>query len=200
MILKNKVQAVLKIYRKLETDTALFQSASGLSCKPGCGACCTYPEIYAAPLEFLPYAFHQYHAGMAEDKLEQLKTEFAELKTCCLYSHSQLALGPGGCLEYEFRGLVCRIFGFGTMTMKDGRHSLIACKILKEKHPAIFDQSESSREKLRIAPIAANYYLPLASIDYELSEKQLPVNSAIIKALEYVVAYYSYRKKKQAID
>ncbi len=197
MILTNKVRAVLKIYRKLEIDTGLFQSATGLSCKSGCGTCCSYPDIYATPLEFLPYAFHQYQTGKAEEKMELLKTEFSELKTCSLFSHRQLALGPGGCLDYEFRGLVCRVFGFSSMILKDGSHSLIACKILKEKHPAIFDHSENSLEKLQMAPVAANYYLPLASIDYELSEKQLPVNPAIIKALEYVLAYYCYRKKKR---
>lgn len=197
MILKHKVQAVMKIYSKLEEDTAFFLSASGLSCKPGCGACCTYPDIYAAPIEFLPYALHLVEKGKAEKKLEQLKSEFAETKTCSLFSPGQLEQGPGGCLNYEFRGLVCRIFGSGSMIMKDGSHTLITCKIIKEKHPALFDQNVNSLEKLKMAPVAANYYLPLASVDYELSEKQIPVNAAIVQALEYVMAYYSYRKKKR---
>lgn len=197
MILKHKAQTVMQIYRKLEEDTAVFLSASGLSCKPACGACCTYPDIYAIPIEFLPYALYLFQTGKAEEKLEHLKSEFAETKTCSLYSPGQLEQGPGGCLNYEFRGLICRIFGFGSKIMKDGSHSLITCKIIKEKHPAIFDQSENSMEKLKMAPVAANYYLPLASVDYVLSEKQLPVNSALIQALEYVLAYYSYRKKKR---
>ena len=59
--MKDLVQAVLKVLEKIQHSTNSVTSASGIGCKPGCGACCSRPNsVWATIAEMLPMAldFH----------------------------------------------------------------------------------------------------------------------------------------------
>jgi hypothetical protein len=42
-------------------------------------------------------------------------------------------------------------------------------------------------------PVMNQFYMQLHAIDYDLTQKQYPINEAIRRAIEEVLQYYSYR-------
>ncbi len=79
MSIARRVQLVEDLFHQLELESAQFEQSSGLSCVSGCGKCCSYPDVEASPLEFLPWAFHLFLNGEAEKTLIQLKKNGALL-------------------------------------------------------------------------------------------------------------------------
>ncbi len=184
-----KVQRVQKVLKDAALHTEKFRKASGISCASGCHKCCLKQDIAASPLEFLPFAYHLFKEGQAEafyDKLEQSKDE----NLCVLFS----AMGKqGGCQAYEYRGLICRLFGYSVNPGKDEVNRLVTCKIIRESEPARFIQARH----LQKAPVFRDYYAQLATIDFRMAYEQVHINEAIKQALEMVLRYYMYRKPRK---
>ncbi len=184
-----KIQRVQKVLNDAVLHTERFSKTGGITCASGCHLCCLKKDIVASPLEFFPLAYYLYKKGLAETFYNRLE-ELAENSLCVLFS----ALGdrPGGCTEYEYRGLICRLFGFSSGTDKSGRKRLITCKTIKSTQayeylkPAHLDKS----------PVLADYYMRLAAIDLTLANEQLQINDAIKRALEIVLTHYRYTSKR----
>lgn len=196
MTIEQKVQLVEQLFYQLEQETAQFQKASGLGCVPGCGKCCTYPEIEASPLEFLPWAFHLFLNGGFE-YLTSISKELTELNenhisTCFLYKPLAIA-GHGRCSDYQYRGLICRLFGFGASKDKYGNLRLATCKIIKEGQAENYNSTEEAISKGLYVPVFTDYYMQLNQIDFHLGSKILPINKALKMAVEEVLQYYAYR-------
>jgi len=192
MSIERKVKAVNKLFDRLSGEIAVFQSKSGLHCKAGCGSCCTKPDIDASPLEFLPWAFHTFLQGKAEETLDRIATESS--KICYLYQPlSILDVGSGSCVEYQHRGLICRLFGFGAGRDKIGKLRLATCKIIKEKQKEEYEQTVQSINAGVYVPIFSDYYAHLSQIDFRLGNTIVPINMAMRQALEEVLKYYAYR-------
>ncbi|GGW59244.1 hypothetical protein DFQ11_1011029 [Winogradskyella epiphytica] len=98
MSIEKKVQLVEMLFYELEQEASKFKKASGLACVSGCGKCCTYPDIEASPLEFLPWAFHLFLHGEAEKTLRKLKE--TKNPSCFIYKPLTLA-GQGRCSNYK---------------------------------------------------------------------------------------------------
>ena len=94
MSIERRVQLVEKLFYQLEQESAQFEQVSGLSCVSGCGKCCTYPDVEASPLEFLPWAFHLFLNDEAEKTLIQLKN--TQSSTCLIYKPLNI-LDKGTC-------------------------------------------------------------------------------------------------------
>jgi Fe-S-cluster containining protein len=195
MSLVRKQKAVLKLFNELDIEIEQFRSESGLSCKAGCGECCLYPDVHATILEFLPFALRLYLKNRAIGYLESLKREKAERSYCIIYNPVGADKRGGLCSEYERRGLICRLFGFSASRKKDESMSMITCTIIKQKHRPFFIDEASSLSLIRNLPVAADYYSKLSNIDQTLGMQTYPINLAIWKAIEYVLSYYSYRRK-----
>ena len=190
MSIERKVQLVEKLFQQLEQETAQFKQSSGMSCVSGCGKCCTYPTIEASPLEFLPWAYHLFLNGEAESTLELLdKTPHA---TCFIYKPLTIH-GQGRCGAYKYRGLICRLFGYGANTDKYGNLRLATCKIIKEGQANTYNSTIEAISKGLHVPIFTTYYMQLNQIDFHLGNKILPVNKALKLALEEVLHYFTYR-------
>ena len=116
--MEEKVNAVESVFRKLDEEIAQFQANTTLHCKAGCGKCCFKPDIEATILEFLPFALHLYQEGKAEVWHEKLKTSTADV--CMILNPAQG--GTGLCFDYNYRGLICRLFGYSARTTKYGDH------------------------------------------------------------------------------
>ncbi|WP_282591977.1 YkgJ family cysteine cluster protein [Gaoshiqia sediminis] len=179
-----------KVLNDVVLHTEKFSKSGGLSCPSGCHLCCLKKDISATPLEFLPLAYHLFRNGQAEafyDRLEQLPND----NLCSLFS----ALGQtnGGCSQYRFRGLICRLFGYSANLDKQSQTRLVTCKTIKE--------SESYRQlkpaQLTKAPKATDYYMRLAAIDFSLANEHRQINEAIRRALEIVMTYYQYRARRR---
>ena len=193
MTLYRKVQAVERVFKGLEKDVAAFKRATDLKCVIGCGRCCTKPDISASTIEFLPLAYHLYKQGLALEWYEKLKENNSP--TCHIFSPVFLE-GPGGmCSQYQYRGLVCRLFGFSAKLDKHGVPQIVTCKTIKEEFPQPYQTAVDHIAKGKPTPIMRNYYFQLQSIDSNLCTKLMPINDAIKEALKVVLSYYAYRRK-----
>lgn len=190
MSIAHRVQLVENLFHQLEQESAQFAQASAMRCVSGCGKCCTYPDVEASPLEFLPWAFHLFINGEAEKTLLLLKD--APSLTCLIYKPLTLA-GQGSCSSYKYRGLICRLFGFSANTDKYGNLRLATCKIIKEGQANAYTSTTEAIAKGLYVPVFTAYYMQLSQIDFHLGNMILPINKALKMALEEVLQYYAYR-------
>lgn len=196
MSIISKVKAVEQIFASLDKEIASLQATSGLHCIAGCGKCCFKPDIEATPLEFLPYAFHLFLTNRIEDQYALLLER--EITTCAIFSPVADSLVKGGCSEYKFRGLICRLFGYSAVRDKYGKTSFVTCLPLKTESPESVAAINDSISKGQSVPMMNDYYFQIRSIDTDLGTKQLPINQALREAMETVMGYYAYRQPPPA--
>lgn len=192
MSIEGKVKLVEQLFQKLEHEIEQFQSESKLHCILGCGKCCTTPDIDASPLEFLPWAFHLFLNGKAEETLDELnkKTNLS----CHLYRPLTIVdTNSGSCSNYVYRGLICRLFGYAASRDKYGKLRLATCKIIKENQQESYLYTVEAISNGLYVPIFSDYYMNLSQIDYGLGTQILPINQALKRAIEEVLQYYAYR-------
>lgn len=193
--IENRVRLVEMLFRNLDVEIIDFQKETKLACIAGCGKCCSTPEIDASPLEFLPWAFHVFLNGQAEETLSELEQN--KTATCFLYRPKSLEeFTLGNCSNYKYRGLICRLFGFGATTDKYGKLRIATCNIIKEGQKDKYDAATNAINTINAnvsIPIFTEYYMQLSHIDFKLGNIFQPVNIAMKTALEEVLHYYAYR-------
>ena len=192
MSIIRKVKAIERIFERLESEIQQFQAETSLHCLTGCGKCCTKPDIEASPLEFLPLAFEWFQQGIAHQKMELLMKE--DQAVCQLYApFSTINAHLGSCSLYSKRGLICRLFGYAASKDKNGQIKLVTCKLIKENQVDHYKIAMEQITNGNYVPIFSDYYKQLMQIDFRLGNQILPINQAIIAAIEEVLSYYAYR-------
>ncbi len=189
MLLEDKVKEVEAIFLRLDQAIAQFQATSSLHCPVGCGKCCFKADIEATTLEFLPFAFHIYHEGKADEWREKLMS--ANSSICLILNPAQG--GSGLCSDYPHRGLICRLFGYSARTNKYGKRELITCQIIKTEQEKSYRQTIQKLEEGSDVPVMNEYYMQLHGVDSDLTRDFYPINQALLKAIETVMHYYLYR-------
>lgn len=188
-----KVRAVEKIFAALDSEIKIFQGTSQISCLAGCGKCCFKPDIEATPLEFLPLAFDLFLTRRIDEVFDELST--SEKAYCHLFTPKPLSLDKGSCGQYVHRGLICRLFGYSAMKTKNSERKYITCKPIKESQAEKVEAVNRSLKEGGKVPLMSDYYFQIRSIDPDLGTNRYPINEAIRKAIEYVMAYYAYRRR-----
>ena len=191
--LPEKVTAVKRVYARLDKEIDTLQQSSGIHCLSGCGECCKKPDIECTPLEFLPLALELFDEGRAEQAWEELQNNSQSL---CYVFRPHITNFGGLCNAYPNRGLICRLFGFTARTNKEGQRELVTCKFIKEEQAQAFASVSEELKAGKKIPVMSEYYTRLTSIDPTLAEFY-PINQAIQKALEVVMHYYAYRRRKK---
>ncbi|MGA9639738.1 YkgJ family cysteine cluster protein [Flavobacterium sp.] len=192
MDIERKVLLVEELFEKLDIEINIFQKESHLHCVAGCGKCCSTPNIEASPLEFLPWAFYLFIDGQAEKTLIELEQNPSH--TCHLYRPlTSVNTTKGKCSNYKYRGLICRLFGYGASKDKLGKLRLATCKIIKENQQEHYQKTSEAIHNGLYIPIFSDYYMNLSQIDFALGRTMLPVNLALKRAIEEVLQYYAYR-------
>lgn len=186
--LSRRVEAV---YGEMADTFSGYQQASGLSCRSGCGECCTQPTIEATVLEMLPLALHLFDQGKAEQTLTQLE-ELPEVSSCFFYQRLSFDGKQGQCSVYQQRPSICRVFGVAGYRDKQGKTALSVCKTIKA------DKAEKYQQHLIMLgeqppPMMMNAKEQVNELDYSLGAKHYPINEALRLALEKVLfkAFYS---------
>ena len=190
MSIERRVQLVENLFHQLEQEIAQFEKSSGIVCVAGCGKCCTYSNVEASPLEFLPWAFNLFLNGEAEKTLNKLNE--TNSSTCIIYKPLSI-IDQGRCSNYKYRGLICRLFGSAANTDKYGNLRLATCKFIKEGQADNYNSTSEAITKGLNVPIFTEYYMQLNQIDFQLGNVILPVNKALKMAIEVVFQYYAYR-------
>src|SRR3989338_5451663 len=198
MSIVKKVNAVELLFGNLDAEIRAFQSSSTLRCIPGCGRCCTHNQVDASPLEFLPWAYHLYINGEAQAMYDELMADTGSI--CHVYSPlGLLEAGKGSCGDYLYRGLICRLFGFGANTDKYGKLRLATCRLIKENQALAFHHAERMLAEGMPVPVFTEYYMRLSQIDFLSGGTIVPINTALKMAIEEVLQYYSYRSLEDEI-
>jgi uncharacterized protein len=192
MSIKRKVKAVERIFKSLDEEIEILKKQTGIHCLVGCGKCCTKPDIDASPLEYLPLAFEWFKQGIAAEKLQFLK----ENKSLICSNYSPLSLADqdsGNCSIYQYRGLVCRLFGNAASRDKNGDLKFVTCKLIKENNHGAVELATDLLQRNKYVPVFSDYYRKLYQVDFKLASQIHPINTAIAIALEEVMSYYAYR-------
>lgn len=192
MSIVRKVKSVERLFDRLDLEIKTFQAQSGIHCVSGCGKCCTKPDIEASVLEFLPLAYHWFLEGKAHEMLQRLTEENSRI--CIVYAPLSLENQlNGSCSTYRYRGLICRLFGYGAGKDKLGQLRLVTCKIIKEQQIESYKKAVELIRQNQYVPVFSDYYKKLLQIDFRLGGEMLPVNKAIRSAIETVLHHYAYR-------
>ena len=200
---------VMQVFREVGRGIAGLKLATGLRCVPGCGSCCESRHVEATVVEALPLAREIYRRGEEEKIL--LAIDEKDLRgdpVCVLYRSDPNRPGHGRCAYYEFRFLVCRLFGFAARRGKSGRLEFSPCKIIKQEYPEAVSAIDrfigerllpgrvegfalshvegpalSKVEGLDI-PVYQETFMRIAALEPATGYLRYPVNLAIRKALE----------------
>jgi uncharacterized protein len=191
--LPQKVKSVMRVYDRLDKDIAAFQTKSKLHCLSGCGECCKKPDIEAGIVEFLPLALDLYDKGLAESTLDELEQKPDSI--CHVFRPHVTKFG-GLCNAYPHRGLICRLFGFTARVNKEEQKELVTCKYIKEEQNAAYQKAIEGISRGEKVPVMSGYYYRMQSIDPGL-QGFYPINVAMSKAIETVLQYYAYRKRRK---
>ena len=183
--------AVEEVYAELEEHLEKITSQSIMKCLHLCNKCCDKIGIEASPIEFIPLAAYLYKTEKVDEFLKRLD-ESDKTGYCVLFSPDAWKEGEWACLQYEKRGLICRLFGYGYRLNRDGIPELVTCKVLKETCPVeIANARQIGIEKPATVPLFSNYFMQLYSIDPNLGTTLMPINQAIRKAIEKLYFYYA---------
>jgi len=177
-------KSVEGVFEGLEGEMEAFKAGCSLGCPPGCGACCTFPDIEATVLEFLPLAMALADTGKAESILEELQHRS---DARCVFFQALEGDGQGFCGCYPHRGMICRLFGFSALRTKEGKLRLAACRVLKTGEPARIQEGQRRLESGVPIPVMPDYAQRLMLLDLGLGTEHLPINLAIRKAIERVL-------------
>lgn len=192
MTLECKVEKVAILFEKLELEIETFNLIANLHCLSGCGKCCTTPNIVATSLEFLPWAFHSFLDGKAEELLEELKNKSSAI--CHIYRPLTILDNTNGkCSSYKYRGLICRLFGYAASKDQYSKHRMATCKFIKENQQKNYDKTSELILNGLYVPIVSDYYMNLSQINLHQATTLIPINTALKLALEEVLHYYAYR-------
>lgn len=193
MSVERRVRLVEGLFEQLDLEISVFQNKTKLHCLAGCGNCCTNPNIEASPLEFLPWAFHLFLNGKAEDTLKDLNTK-EKHSVCHIYSPLNVIDSTMGCCRnYKYRGLICRLFGYAATRDKYGQQRLVTCKIIKDNQKHLYQDTTEAINKGLYVPMFTDYYMQLSQIDFNMGNVIVPINKALKLAIEEVLQYYAYR-------
>ena len=198
MSLEEKIRQVESFYISLDQDLASFQSESKLSCLSGCSACCRSPEVETTILELLPFAFHLYKENRAEEFYEELLKNTSAI--CALYKPLQSIQKKGGCADYPYRAMICRLFGFSFTHDKEAKPQLLTCKEIKAQYPEAYEKITKEAQEGKEVPLVALYHNKLSAIDHYLTQQQYPINEAMRLAIEIVMNHFHYTETSVDIE
>ena len=191
MILNKMASAIEDVFTELDEHLIQTTLKTGMKCAHLCDACCRTKNIEASPAEFIPLAAWLYETDRIDEFLILLDKS-DETGNCPLFLPDAWKEGKGGCWDYEKRGLVCRLFGFGYRLDREGIAELVTCKILKDSTPvAVTKARQLGFNTPDTIPLFRNYSMQLFSIAPDLAIQQLPINKAIRIALEKLYFQYS---------
>jgi Fe-S-cluster containining protein len=161
-----------------ELDAVLFEfsRAINIACPHACIECCMNPVVQATVLEFLPLALRLYEDGSAEEVYVRL----ADQASGCETSSGCVFASASGCLVYQDRGLICRLFSASVRLDRQGRSEFVACSILHARHGRYLEAG-------LLAPVITDWGHRLEAIDYGLGGHWYPLREAMRKALELVL-------------
>ena len=164
---------VMSLYGDVNRKVGEFTRTTGLSCPPGCGACCHSEKVEATVLEMLPLSFHLFQTKQAELIIKRLERH-PDNKQCIFFRPDFSQQGKWGCTQYPYRSLVCRLFGFAGKRDRKGVPRFSKCRVMA--HPATPPETDS-------IVLFSEAGMQLTALHPSLGTQRLPINQAALQAL-----------------
>jgi Fe-S-cluster containining protein len=154
------------------------------------------PEIETSPFEMIPLALKLYEEGKHTEWMENIQN--SKQKHCLIYVPGQRE-GEGKCGHYEMRPGICRMFGVSGLYDKNHDVTLSICKHIKEKYDM---RGRPKPLGLETTPVMQEWFFKLGTLDQNLLQERVPINEAILRALEKVamIMDYSLEEKDGTTD
>ena len=179
---------VMNIFSKLDKEINTFKQLSGIDCSYGCGLCCAKKDIEASQIEFYPLVIDLYYKNQLELYSNLLNNNISDF--CILYNDQSKERGL--CSIYEFRGLICRLFGFSGIINKYNKPELVTCEAIKKTQ----EYKVYRENNLNISmPFLSDYYSRLGDIDLGDALKKYQINTAIKKAIDKLLFILTYKRR-----
>jgi uncharacterized protein len=186
MNIKEFAQNLQALYDEMSDVFSHYQSQTGLKCLSGCGQCCNNPEVEASYLEMLPLALKIYEENKLEEWLEELTNNSSA--SCLMYQPHSEDRKLGQCGAYKERPSLCRMFGVSGYQDKYQKVILSICKHIKAENPELA-QSVESQASSENTPLMIQWSYRLVQLDPALVQQRVPINQALLRALEKVALY-----------
>lgn len=171
------------------TDTfSSFQSSTGWNCLSSCGRCCITPDIEVGLFEMIPMALAIYDEGKLDEWIEKITS--TDKSSCLAFIPSQKE-GEGKCGRYKERPGLCRMFGVSGFRDKNNQVNLSICKFIKDQYETTHMPEKINQNEI---PIMTNWSSKISTLDHGLDHKKLPINLALLGALEKVAFYMQYQE------
>lgn len=175
---------IMDLYGQLDRDVAGFVAETGMHCPKGCGACCLSPHVETTVAEMLPLALLLFENGEVEAVMERLQEGSA---TCVQYESLPGQPEKGRCRSYAQRPVLCRLFGYVGSRDKTGQLRYGACRVLQKAEAERIQRIESELKSGRLdIPLLAPAHERVAEIGGSLGVDMLPINRALMRAIEIV--------------
>jgi Fe-S-cluster containining protein len=172
--------------RQVDGVIAAFALATGLSCPPGCGACCANDKPRVSVNDVTPIAESLVARGLADEVLTRAAT--APEGICVAYVGDA---ERGRCSEYSLRPSLCRLFGFAAVRDKHGGLALAACRVHKRTLPEAVARAQVAAADGHTA-VFSDVQHAMGGMGRPELTALLPINRAIAIALERVLMRQAY--------
>lgn len=192
------IRSIIEIYQSLDQQITNFSRITGIICSEGCGLCCQNPNVEATIPELLPLAREIYLLGQEDEILERLGFRMDQDYTACiLYRPDQAVQGNGRCLYYQYRPLICRLFGFAARKNKYDQIEFMPCKEARKTDPRLVQRAEIAMANNIRPPLFQESALRVAGVMPCLGFKRYPINRAIWEALAYMQWHKPVKPKRR---
>jgi hypothetical protein len=133
----------------------------------------------------LPLAFSLFRTSQAELLVKRLEKEQSSHQ-CILFRPDLSSPEGGGCSQYLFRALICRMFGFAGNIDRNGRPQLARCRNMPQPAPSEPANETESVTPDETMPLFHAYGIGLTAIHPGLGTQRMPINEALYQALAKV--------------
>lgn len=191
----DKIKKIERVFKQLDRETDRFGKESGLKCLTNCNLCCLKKGLEANVLEFLPLAYYLVKNNLHDAALELIDTH---PEHCISLAKSQLPGQTAGCSIYEYRGLICRLFGFSGLKDKNSKLAVYTCSHIKNEFQQAFKNAGERINSGMKIPMVTDFYYRIYFIDSQLANDYNPINESIRKAIEKVAYYYENKPKRKS--
>ena len=166
------------LYVEMSQKSTNFKDNWKVQCVVGCGKCCKNPNVYSSPLEMLPLSIHLVETK-SETEIDELLVKLQSSPSCVFYL--DLGGNKGKCTIYQYRGVVCRLFGWTYFSGKKVEEVSLCGEIKKEFPETI--KIASNPLAIQEAPKMEYYNQQIIELDPNLGDKY-PINLALKVMLE----------------
>jgi uncharacterized protein len=189
---------ILSVYKNFDEAAALFQSSTFMRCPSGCSICCIEGDVEATALELLPLAAEIYSRRQEEVIMSAiLERQEQEDSLCVLFNNALTGSDAGPCGYYDFRPLVCRLFGFASRRNRSGDLELMTCRIIRERFPVDVAKAGADLSHGVKPPVYQDAFMSISSMKPGVGTRRLPINKAIKEVIE---GYFWFQQIEKGED